>query len=112
MLVYWLVFIILLITNWLLILFKFELVPLSPAKLKYARLKLVECKSEKPKFLCDPNSYLAIGGGGWGAWGVQKTQTETTEDPNGNNISFFCILINFHHSDHSANHQKLNVIQK
>ena len=26
--------------------------------------KLVECKSEKPKFLGNPNSYLAIRGGG------------------------------------------------
>ena len=41
-------------------------------------LKLVECKSEKPKFLSDPNPYLAILGGGV----IQKTQTETTEDPN------------------------------
>ena len=40
-------------------------------------LKLVEHKSEKPKFLGDPNSYLAIQGGG-----IQKAQTETTEDPN------------------------------
>ena len=48
-------------------------------------LKLVECKSEKPKFLGDPNSYLAIGGGGAyrrPRMKQQKTQTETTEDPN------------------------------
>ena len=24
----------------------------------------------------------------------------------------FCILVDFHHSDHSANHQKLNVTKK
>ena len=36
-----------------------------------------------------------------------KTQSETTEDPNLNNI-----YVNFHHSDLSADHQKLNVIQK
>ena len=24
----------------------------------------------------------------------------------------FCILVNFHHSDHLADHQKLNIIQK
>ena len=43
---------------------------------------------------------------------IQKTQTETAEDPDWNNISFFCILINFHHLDHLANHQKLNIIYK
>ena len=43
-------------------------------------LKLVEHKSEKPKFLGDPISYLSIGGGG-----VQKTQIETAEDTNWNN---------------------------
>ena len=46
-------------------------------------LKLVEHKSEKSKFLSDPNSYLSIWGGG--EEGIKKTQTETTEDPNWNN---------------------------
>ena len=41
-------------------------------------LKLVEHKSEKPKFLSDPNSYLSIQERG----GIEKIQTETTEDPN------------------------------
>ena len=51
-------------------------------------LKLVEHKSEKPKFLGDPNSYLSIQGGGE-VGGIQKTQTETIEDPNWNNMSCF-----------------------
>ena len=42
----------------------------------------------------------------------QKTLTETTEDPNWNNMSFFHILINFHHMNHLADHQKLNIIYK
>ena len=48
----------------------------APAK----KVELVERKSEKHKFLGDPNSYLSIWGGG--GRGVEKTQTETTEDPN------------------------------
>ena len=49
-------------------------------------LKLVEHKSEKPKFLGDP-IFLPFQWGGTGAYRrprlkQQKTQTETTEDPN------------------------------
>ena len=33
-------------------------------------LKLVECKSEKPKFLSNPNSYFAIGAWGGGVHGL------------------------------------------
>ena len=55
-------------------------------------LKLIECKSEKPQFPGDHNSYLAIWGGGHREdpdWNnrrprlkQQKALTETTEDPN------------------------------
>ena len=56
-------------------------------------LKLVERKSEKPKFLSDPISYLSIWGGGGHTEDPdlnnrrprlkqQKTLTKTTEDPN------------------------------
>ena len=44
-------------------------------------LKLVERKSEKPKFLTDLNSYLSIwvgGGGGVREGDIEKTLTETT----------------------------------
>ena len=86
-------------------------------------LKLVECKSEKPKFLAIliPTLPSGVGGGhtedsGWNnrrpRLKQQKTLTETIEDSNWNNMSFFHILINFHHSDRLANHQKLNVIYK